>query len=361
MSDMPITSYDVIQNKVDISSVLSLVAVNQTPFLDLIGIGKPVLDTTYGWYDDRLPKRESVLAADYTSGTSTTLTVATGDGAYFPVGSVVKVGSTVYKVTAVNGDVLTVTALNADANHTTGDAFIFISIPRAEGKEYEAGTYFPATSRENLTQIFSDYVSISGTQQKIAQYVNTPVFTSEVSKKLAGLKIQLEMAIVNSIYHKPATNADVRMMKGILQFLGDNGVTGTGTLTEANFKAFLRDIWANGGSPTVAIMDSTSAEFFNSLQSDNVIVQRNDQTAGRLVTGYLTQYGEVRIKVDRWFPANTIVVLSDTNRVKVHPLSGRAFFYEQLAKTGDGVKGQIVGEYTLEVRNPETHGVYTVA
>jgi len=47
--------------------------------------------------------------------------------------------------------------------------------------------------------------------------------------------------------------------------------------------------------------------------------------------------------------------------LKVHPLNGRAFFYEQLAKTGDGVKGQIVGEYTLELRNPETHGVYTVS
>jgi hypothetical protein len=215
--------------------------------------------------------------------------------------------------------------------------------------------------RKNITQIFSDYVSITGTQQNLAQYVNSNVFTSEVQKKLLGLKIQLEMAIINSIYYEPTTNADGRMMKGTLQFLTEEGVSGSGTLTEDNFKAFLKEIWQNGGNPSVAVMDSASAETFNTFQADKLIVQRNDQTAGRVITGYLSQYGHIRLIVDRWMHTNTIMVLSDVNRLKVHPLNGRAFFYEQLAKTGDSVKGQIVGEYTLELRNPETHGVYVVA
>ena len=356
-----ITSYDVIQNKVDISPVLSLVGPKQTPFLDLIGIGKGVTSTTFEWFDDRLPKRASTLAKAYTAGTDTTLTVASGDGKYFVVGAVVKVGSTAYKVTAINGDVLTVTALNTDANHAVGDVILFVSVPRVEGKDFAEGTYFPTTLRKNITQIFSDYVSITGTQQNLAEYVNSNVFTSEIQKKLLGLKIQLEMAIINSIYHEATSNADSRMMKGVLQFLTEDGVSGSGELTEDNFKAFLKEIWENGGDPTVAIMDSASAEVFNTFQADKLIVQRNDQTAGRIITGYLSQYGHIRLMVDRWMPPNTIIVLSDTNRLKVHPLNGRAFFYEQLAKTGDAVKGQIVGEYTLEVRNPETHGVYTVS
>ncbi len=356
-----ITTFDVVQNKVDVSPVLSLVGPKQAPFLDLVGIGKSVTSTTYEWFDDRLPKRASTLAAAYTAGTDTTLTVASGDGKYFAVGAVVKVGSVAYKVTAVNGDVLTVSALNTDANHAVGDTILFISIPRTEGQDFANGTYFPATMRKNITQIFSDYVQISGTQSSVAQYVNTNVFTSEVQKKLLGLKIQLEMAVLNSIYHEPTSNADARMMKGILQFLQEDGVSGSGTLTEDNFKAFLKEIWQNGGDPSVAIMDSASAETFNTFQADKLIVQRNDQTAGRVITGYLSQYGHIRLIVDRWMPPNTIIVLSDVNRVKVHPLNGRAFFYEQLAKTGDGVKGQIVGEYTLEVRNPETHGVFSVA
>jgi hypothetical protein len=131
-TNTPITSYDVIQNKVDVSPVLSLIGPNQTPFLDLVGIGKGVTSTTFEWFDDKLPKRASTLAAAYTAGTDTTLTVASGDGKYFVVGTVIKVGSTAYKVTAISGDVLTVTAINTDTNHASGDVVLFISVPRPE-------------------------------------------------------------------------------------------------------------------------------------------------------------------------------------------------------------------------------------
>jgi hypothetical protein len=37
--------------------------------------------------------------------------------------------------------------------------------------------------------------------------------------------------------------------------------------------------------------------------------------------------------------------------VKLLPLQGRSFAYQEVAKTGDATKGQIVGEYVLEVKN----------
>jgi len=35
------------------------------------------------------------------------------------------------------------------------------------------------------------------------------------------------------------------------------------------------------------------------------------------------------------------------------PLQGRSFAYRDIAPTGDAVKGMIVGEYTLELKNEE--------
>jgi hypothetical protein len=41
------------------------------------------------------------------------------------------------------------------------------------------------------------------------------------------------------------------------------------------------------------------------------------------------------------------------------PLSGRSFHYRPLAATGDSTAGLLVGEYTLEFKNENAHGVIT--
>ena len=43
----------------------------------------------------------------------------------------------------------------------------------------------------------------------------------------------------------------------------------------------------------------------------------------------------------------------ERSRVKIMPLKGRAFFLEKLGKTGDSDDWQIVGEYTMEMRNAD--------
>jgi hypothetical protein len=50
------------------------------------------------------------------------------------------------------------------------------------------------------------------------------------------------------------------------------------------------------------------------------------------------------------------VLLLDSARVSVLPLAGRSFHYKPLAVTGDYDAGQIIGEYTVELRNEEAHG-----
>jgi hypothetical protein len=58
----------------------------------------------------------------------------------------------------------------------------------------------------------------------------------------------------------------------------------------------------------------------------------------------------LQVIVDRWVPTDVAVVI-DSSKVKVLPLRTRAFFLEKLGKTGDSNDWQIIGEYTMEVRN----------
>ena len=86
-----ITSYDVSENKVDVSPVLSMLELPDTPLLNTIGISdKAVVGTKYEWWDDVLPVLKVSLAAAYTSGGGS-LTVETGAGKKFKVGNVMKV------------------------------------------------------------------------------------------------------------------------------------------------------------------------------------------------------------------------------------------------------------------------------
>ena len=47
----------------------------------------------------------------------------------------------------------------------------------------------------------------------------------------------------------------------------------------------------------------------------------------------------------------------DSSRTSVVPLKGRSFQFKPLAATGDYESGEVLGEYTLELRNEKCHGV----
>jgi hypothetical protein len=74
------------------------------------------------------------------------------------------------------------------------------------------------------------------------------------------------------------------------------------------------------------------------------------------VSVYESDFGVCRVVLSRWVPADTVVLL-DSTRAGVLPLSGRSFGYKPLGTGGDRVSGLVVGEYTLEFKNENAHGV----
>jgi hypothetical protein len=75
-----------------------------------------------------------------------------------------------------------------------------------------------------------------------------------------------------------------------------------------------------------------------------------------MVSVYESDFGVARVILSRWCPPDTVMLL-DSSRLDVLPLAGRSFHYKPLASTGDSEVGQLIGEYTLEMRNEAAHGV----
>jgi hypothetical protein len=81
--------------------------------------------------------------------------------------------------------------------------------------------------------------------------------------------------------------------------------------------------------------------------------------SGYTVEEFVTDLGvNLRVIVDRWMPSDCAIIL-DSSRVKIKPLQGRAFFLEKMAKTGDREQWEVVGEYTMEVKNAaKAHAIH---
>ncbi len=75
-----------------------------------------------------------------------------------------------------------------------------------------------------------------------------------------------------------------------------------------------------------------------------------------MVSVYESDFGICRVILSRWVPSDTLLML-DSSRIEVLPLIGRSFQFRPLAQTGDSFQGQVLGEYTLEMRNELAHGL----
>jgi len=319
-----------------------------------------VYSTTYQWYDEAFPILNTKLTAAYTTD-GKTFTVDSTVG--IMVNSIIKVGNVLYRVTEVtDGTKLKVAPISEpDAGHADGAIVTIVSNSAIEGADYEDGHYNPTIERENVTQIFKDYVKISGTQDAVRNKVRGRVLAREIDNKMQRLRVMLERASWLGVKVKPTTNAGPRLMGGIDYFIvnSDGVVATTSTFSEANFKAFLKEIYDRRGSIAEAWMNAVTMDKFIALNASSVRTDQSADQVGRNVNSFVSQYGETILNTSPDLPPNVIYVV-DTANVKIRPLVNRQFQFEELAKTGDSTKGQLIGEYTLEFNNPDLAGKFVI-
>ena len=155
-----------------------------------------------------------------------------------------------------------------------------------------------------------------------------------------------------------------RTMNGVIPTLTTNifepNVDGFPTdtdLTEAQLNLALRLVWEQASSriDTIAV-NGYQKRRINSFITSSQSYGPNDTAFKNLVSVYESDFGVCRVVLCRAVPADSILLL-DSSRVNVLPLAGRSFQYKPLASSGDYEAGEVIGEYTLEFRNENAHGM----
>ena len=153
-------------------------------------------------------------------------------------------------------------------------------------------------------------------------------------------------------------------MRGIIQSLNSNkryaGMGGLPTgydLDEEKINYMLKLIWENSsGNIDTIVVGGSQKRKINSMLTGSRNYTANDLSFRNMVNCYESDFGLCRVIMTRWMPADSILFL-DSSRINVVPMAGRSFHFKPLASSGDYESGEIIGEYTLELKNEEAHGI----
>ncbi|MCA9310886.1 MAG: DUF5309 family protein, partial [Phycisphaerales bacterium] len=190
-------------------------------------------------------------------------------------------------------------------------------------------------------------------------------------ERLRELLRDLENSVINGVaadIDPQGTQGVRRTMRGILptiathRYMPGDGILPDGDgagdlLNEAMLNSAMRAVWEGSG----ARVDTIVVNGFQKRRINQFIAAARrygarEESFRDLVSTYESDFGVCRVILSRWAPADSVLLL-DSSRVDVMPLAGRAFHYRAQESGGDSAVGQIIGEYTLEMRNENAHGL----
>lgn len=348
----------------DVSDLIGIVSPFETPLLDHLGdASRSATSTVHEWLEDELlPNTDAAVGAH--NDTVTVLTVA--NGARFRVGDQVQSeGATeVMLVTGVAGNDLTVVrgyGSTVASAVVDGRALRILGNAALEGDDAPTPRFTNRVRKTNYTQIFTAGVEVSGSQLASKQIGLDDEMDYQKTERLRELMRDLENTVINGVSPSINPQGDAttrRTMKGIVSFITTHVTdAGAAALDEATLNAALRDIWetSNGGVDTI-VVSGFQKRRVNGFVTASRGYGGTTERFKDLVSVYESDFGVCRVVLSRWVPADTVLLL-DSSRIDVLPLSGRSFHFKPLAATGDRASGQVIGEYTMELRNEIAHGV----
>lgn len=369
MPDSPLTTYsDTTPQKRQITDVISLIDPSDAPLVEALGgldgaagkfrfVNSP--STTAEWLEDTLAALADSITESIASNT-TALTV--NDASVFQEGHIVLIDSEQMWVSSVDvaGEVVAVTRnySGTQASHADNAAIEIIGMARLEGDDSDDVYFTDRTVGSNYTQIFHKEVKVSRTQRDIAQYGIADEMEYQENKSVPELMRLVEKQIFVGA-RKQGSATTPRAFGGLGTFITNNTVSVGGALTKAKIQEGVQAAYDDGGmGPWILPLNSANMEVAAGLFETTAYLRVDMQTArgGMVLKGVDTPFGQVNFLLDRWARTGTSYLL-DTKHAGLktyHP-----FTAEPLAKTGDADKSQVVGEFTLCVRQDKAHAALT--
>src|SRR3990172_4478738 len=352
-----------------ISDVVQMIDPRDTPLLSRIGLdgARNKFNIKLNGYkiellEDELDPLETTANNGVTIGAADTSFTVT-DASVFQDGHVILIDAEYMVVKSANTqsneiEVYSRSYGGANATHAADAAIQIVGMARLEGDDADFGPIVDLSAPYNYTSIFQKAVQVSGTQQVISQYGIDDEFLYQANKAVPHLLRLVDRAAFHGVRSAGAA-ASPRSMGGLDAFISDNVVNAGGPITKADVDALMEEIFMDGGHPDLLIMNPRVANQLRALldNSSFVRVSQDENKLGiKAIERVITQYGELELVMDRWCPVTEAYVL-ESGKVGFYTL--RPFEMKELSRSGDSLKGEVVGEFSLLVANDSAHGKIT--
>lgn len=365
---------------VDVSPLISLRAPIVTPVLDLIGDAtNPITaqSTEHTWRDDEYAPAFTVIASvGVNSATAATYIQVNGEAGHMQVGDVWQLGtvnlSTGREHVQIDSIVGGGGSSSANTIHVTRGAFgtsqtsitagtslIFIANASLEGESQRPDISRVRVAIKNYVQPIVKPVEVALSMEAVEKYNQIgSEFEFQARRRIdEGLR-DLENAVLRGTSTETIGNGTTyRTMKGLW-----NWITNTHTITTAAFNTdFIDDAIESGWllghyqGYNLMIVGGTAQKLLDRLPEVTKITSQDERYITRVVRTYESGLtgGPMRIVVTPNMDPRAFII-THTECLAVVPLQERSFQFFKYALTGQSQKGELVGEYTVEVRQPVT-------
>jgi len=251
---------------------------------------------------------------------------------------------------------------------TTNNALI-------EGDDATAASLSPTVRLTNFTQIVGKTVQISGTLEAVDKAGRKSEKAYQLAKASSEIKRDIEQILTaNQAKTNGTATSGARRMGALLSWITSNvskgsaGTNPTGdgsdvrsdtttrTFLESMLQSVAQQIFSNGGTPKLLVVPpglKATTSGFTGVAAQRYVTGAEPTTIVAAAGAYLSDFGLISIVADRFMRTTDALVLDPEYAALAYL---RPFQTNDLARTGDSEKTQILAELTLEMRNEKAHG-----
>lgn len=229
-----------------------------------------------------------------------------------------------------------------------------------------------ATSRLlNYTQISTKPVVVTGTQEVVNKAGVSSEMAYQIAKAGKELKRDMELDMTGKQAAAAGSSGTGRASRAYESWIttnelhgatgetSDEGAVTDGTqrvLTESLLKSNLKSCYDEGGNPDLLLVGSFNKQKVSGFTGNSTRMDMaEDRSLVATIDVYVSDFGEVRVVADRILRSSgRTALVVDTEMWEVAYL--RPFGVQDLAKTGDAEKKQLLVEYTLVAKNEAANG-----
>lgn len=226
----------------------------------------------------------------------------------------------------------------------------------------------------NVTQIFMkatavSYAKMSNTNTLAGvnlggQTNNVPnELDFQITAKTQEMRNDIEYTLINGKYYKAKNDSEANQTRGFLEATTSNVIDlAGGELTHKAIADLLQMIFESN-APTdnlILIVPANVKRVITNIypKESGWILPASRNVGGVAIDTIITDFGTVGIMVHMRMPKGTIFAMNGSvSKIKEQPTPGKGnFFWEELARIGAGIKGQLFGQLGLDYGPEWYHG-----